>query len=79
MAARKLLTDVQVAEALGLNVNTLRKWRMFGNVGPRFLRIGKGSIRYDPTDLDRYLETRRDGGEASELDVPRRGTAGAVA
>jgi hypothetical protein len=69
-----LLTDKQVAERLAVSTATVRKWRMFGT-GPRFLRIGvapgqahapgkrRGSIRYDPADLERYLATRDSGGE----------------
>jgi predicted DNA-binding transcriptional regulator AlpA len=58
----KLMTDKEVAERLAVNTTTVRKWRMFGT-GPRFIRIGKGSIRYDPGDLEKYLATRAAGGE----------------
>lgn len=52
---KRLIKDVQVAARLGLNVGTLRKWRMTGQ-GPVFLKIG-GAVRYDPCDVDRYIES----------------------
>lgn len=51
---RPLLNERQTAERLGLKATTLRRWRWAG-IGPRYRKIG-GAVRYDPTDLEAYLE-----------------------
>ena len=45
----RLLNEHDAAEALGLKVTTLRRWRWAGKP-PRFLKIG-AAVRYDPADL----------------------------
>jgi excisionase family DNA binding protein len=57
----RILTDVQVAERLGVSRFTIRAWRLKG-VGPRFLKMGR-SVRYRSQDVDEYerqaiVETR---------------------
>lgn len=47
------LTELQVAERLGLAVATLRAWRHRGT-GPRFLRFGR-AVRYLAADLDEFI------------------------
>lgn len=47
------LTEVQVAQRLGLSVATLRAWRHRGT-GPRFLRFGR-AVRYLQSDLDEFI------------------------
>ena len=49
---RMILTDVQVAERLGVSRFTVRSWRLKG-VGPRFLKMGR-AVRYRSQDLDEY-------------------------
>jgi len=53
----RLLTEREAAERLGLSVRTLQKWRLLGS-GPQFLKLGH-AVRYDPADLERYLESSR--------------------
>jgi predicted DNA-binding transcriptional regulator AlpA len=53
----QLLTEHDASERLGLSVRTLQKWRLQGN-GPRFLKLGH-AVRYDPADLDQYIECAR--------------------
>ena len=48
----RTLTDVQVAERLGVSRFTVRSWRLKG-VGPRFLKMGR-AVRYRSHDLDEY-------------------------
>jgi predicted DNA-binding transcriptional regulator AlpA len=48
----RILTDVQVAERLGVSRFTVRSWRLKG-VGPRFLKMGR-AVRYRSHDLDEY-------------------------
>lgn len=47
------LTEVQMAQRLGLSVATLRAWRHRGT-GPRFLRFGR-AVRYLQSDLDEFI------------------------
>jgi hypothetical protein len=60
MAIPKMLDSRQAAEALGLTVNCLEKWRVYRK-GPTFLKIG-GAIRYRETDLERFIEASAHGG-----------------
>ena len=48
----RTLTDVQVAERLGVSRFTVRSWRLKG-VGPRFLKMGR-AVRYRSQDVDEY-------------------------
>jgi len=57
------LTDVEVAERLGVSRFTVRSWRLKG-VGPRFLKMGR-AVRYRSQDVDEYerqalVETQAD-------------------
>ena len=57
----RILTDVAVAERLGVSRFTVRSWRLKG-VGPRFLKMGR-AVRYRSEDVDEYerqalVETR---------------------
>jgi excisionase family DNA binding protein len=47
-----ILTDVEVAERLGVSRFTVRSWRLKG-VGPRFLKMGR-AVRYRAEDVDEY-------------------------
>jgi predicted DNA-binding transcriptional regulator AlpA len=53
----RLLNEHEAAEALGLKVATLRRWRWAGRP-PRFLKIG-AAVRYDPVELAEFLEAAR--------------------
>jgi len=55
---KRLVSDTEAAPILGLSVQTLRNWRCI-NVGPRYVRIGDRTIRYDVGDLERYIAERR--------------------
>jgi excisionase family DNA binding protein len=48
----RILTDVEVAERLGVSRFTVRSWRLKG-VGPRFLKMGR-AVRYRTEDVDEY-------------------------
>lgn len=48
------LTELQVAQRLGLSVATLRAWRHRGT-GPRFLRFGR-AVRYLQSDIDGFIQ-----------------------
>ncbi|MEQ1708782.1 MAG: helix-turn-helix domain-containing protein [Terricaulis sp.] len=53
------LLDVrQAAARLGLSKSTLDKMRCRG-VGPKFVKSTDRAVRYDPKDLDSWVEKRR--------------------
>jgi hypothetical protein len=54
---RKLyVKDTTAAIILDVGVQTMRNWRSAGNMGPPYVRIGRGSIRYNVGDLIDYAE-----------------------
>jgi predicted DNA-binding transcriptional regulator AlpA len=57
MNDRKLIDARAAASRLGLAVQTLARWRVEGG-GPPFLKLG-GSVRYDLSDLDAWLDAQR--------------------
>jgi excisionase family DNA binding protein len=62
VCSKQLLTDIEVAEYLGISVATVRRWRLRGG-GPRWIRIGS-SIRYQSADLHVYIVGLPSGGGA---------------
>lgn len=54
MPYRPLLTPEQVAQHLGVGVQTLYQWRYAGT-GPVAVRVGK-YLRYRPEDIDAWLQ-----------------------
>ena len=50
---RQLLTEVETANILHIEVATLRRWRWSGD-GPRFLKIG-AAVRYHPDHLQEFI------------------------
>ncbi len=53
-----LLTTRQAAKELGLSPRTLQSWRVRGG-GPRYIRIGRNRVLYDPEDLESWLAERK--------------------
>lgn len=53
----KLLSTEEAAKALGLSTRTLEGWRVTGG-GPRFVRLSRRAVRYRPSELARFVETR---------------------
>lgn len=58
MAVQPLLTSAQAAAHLGMAPATLKKWRGKG-LGPRYLRLPTGMIRYAQADLDEWAGVAR--------------------
>ena len=56
--ANGLLNVRQAAARLGLSKSTLDKMRCAGK-GPRFIKSTDRAVRYDPMDLDAWIEARR--------------------
>ena len=79
-----LLTSPQAAAQLGVQPQTLRKWRCDGT-GPRFVRLGTGRrsrAAYRLSDLEAWLEARSFTSTAEEValttSAPGLGTARAT-
>lgn len=51
---RLLLSTPKAAEYMDLSPRTLETWRGLGR-GPRFRKVGR-LVRYDPVDLDAFLD-----------------------
>ncbi len=54
---QRLLKEGEAAQALAMEVATLRRWRWAGR-GPRFLKIG-GAVRYAQSDIAEFIEAGR--------------------
>jgi excisionase family DNA binding protein len=52
----------QAAEYLGISIPTLARWASTGN-GPTYYKLGR-KVRYNPTDLDQFISSRRRNGGA---------------
>jgi predicted DNA-binding transcriptional regulator AlpA len=57
MLRPRQLNTQEAAEYIGLNAALLYRLRKTGG-GPRFFQIGR-VVRYDPTDLDLWLEANK--------------------
>ena len=56
-----LLNERQLSKLIGVSVGTLRFWRGAGK-GPRFRKVGQ-LVRYAPSDVQAWLNSRPIGGE----------------
>lgn len=56
IAVEKLLGPEEVADLLGVPIQTLYNWRSRG-IGPRAVRVGR-HLRYRPGDLDAWVESQ---------------------
>lgn len=52
-----LLTQRQAAELFGVTIRTLERMRTDGD-GPPYVKFGH-AVRYDPTEVERWLAGRR--------------------
>ena len=57
MAEEKHLTEAELAARFDVTTRTLQKWRMDG-IGPKFIAIGKNTIRYRLEDIIAYEQER---------------------
>ena len=55
-----LVTPERAAEILGTTPGTLGVWRCTRKVMIPYVKVGR-SVRYDPADLQRYIDSRRVG------------------
>ncbi len=54
--ARRLNTEREEAERIGVSVRTIQSWRTKGT-GPEFLKLGR-AVRYNPRSTDEWLASR---------------------
>jgi hypothetical protein len=55
---RRWVRPKVAADRLDVTTGTLAKWRMKG-IGPRYSKLSRSLILYDPEELDRHVEERR--------------------
>jgi predicted DNA-binding transcriptional regulator AlpA len=53
-----LMRQEQVAAMLQLSPSTLEDWR-WKRIGPPFVRISRGCIRYEESEVTRWIESHR--------------------
>ncbi|MFH1070292.1 MAG: helix-turn-helix domain-containing protein [Candidatus Glassbacteria bacterium] len=53
-----LIDERQLAETLGMALQTIRNWRHTGH-GPAYLKIGGRSVRYRLVDVREFVERQR--------------------
>ncbi len=53
----RLLKERETAEILGIEVSTLRRWRLAGR-GPAFCKFGS-AVRYEPEIIADYIASNR--------------------
>jgi predicted DNA-binding transcriptional regulator AlpA len=61
MYKRRLLTNDEAAEFIGISPRTLISWRSRQTYQIPYSKIG-GLVRYDPADLDAWIASRKVGG-----------------
>ncbi|MEU8947678.1 helix-turn-helix domain-containing protein [Streptomyces sp. NPDC048489] len=59
---RRYLTPLDVAELLGVSIETVYQWRR-KRTGPRGFRVGR-HLRYDPDDVRAWVESLMEGAAA---------------
>lgn len=60
----RLLSPAEVAQYLGIPLQTLYHWRSRGQ-GPVGMKVGR-FVRYDPAEVRAWLQTRRDTRERTD-------------
>jgi len=59
----RYMTAEEVAEALSVHVETLRRWRR-EKKGPPWIQLTERVVRYDREDIEAWMrDLREDGGE----------------
>ncbi|SED34843.1 AlpA family transcriptional regulator [Streptomyces sp. TLI_105] len=58
----RYLTPVDVAELLGVPIETIYQWRR-KRTGPRGFRVGR-HVRFDPTDVQTWVRAQMEGAAA---------------
>lgn len=69
----EFMTTTQVAKLLGLQSQTVRRWRCTGS-GPRYVRLGgpRGRVVYAEADVKRWVEEQTRRSTSEETASPNR-------
>ena len=59
-----MLTTAEAAELVGVSEETLKRWRRRTRrekkqIGPVFAEYETGIVRYDPEDVQRFIDSRK--------------------
>lgn len=65
MQCSKLLSPSEVAELLGVTIQTLAVWRCEQRYELPYVKVG-ACVRYRRSDIERFLETRTYGSTGAE-------------
>lgn len=63
IARRPLATPKELSEYIGKPLQSCAIWRMKG-IGPKFLKLENGNVRYRWEDIDAWLDAQVTGGGA---------------
>ena len=66
-----LIDEKELARLIRVSIPTLRYWRSEGK-GPRFRKVGQ-LVRYAPSDVTAWLNSRPSGGEVVDTPAPEGG------
>jgi excisionase family DNA binding protein len=67
-----LMTSLDVAKRLGVSERHVQRLRRNGK-GPKYMRLGaEKTVRYEPTDVEEWLETQRVSSTSEEVAAGRR-------
>ncbi|MCB0924951.1 MAG: helix-turn-helix domain-containing protein [Mycobacterium sp.] len=58
MSTSLALAPAAAAEQIAVTVQTLKRWRAKG-IGPAYVRMEGGQVRYRPADLEAWLVAHR--------------------
>ena len=72
IANDRLMTRKELAAYLGIEPNTIARWKWAGTDSPPCIKIGR-SVRYWQSEVDRWLWQRATGGTAAVV-TERRST-----
>jgi predicted DNA-binding transcriptional regulator AlpA len=61
----RFLTEKEVSEITGISVKTLQRWRLMGDQGPRYRKLG-GAVKYEIRDLEIFIQSAPSGGQVIE-------------
>ena len=70
-ALETLLDEKELARLIRVSIGTLRYWRSEAK-GPRYIKVGQ-LVRYTPSDVQQWLNSRPTGGEALDRLIPQGG------
>ena len=62
MSTEALVSSAEAARLIGIKPQTLANWRQ-ANKGPRPVRISSNRVKYDPADIQAWIDSKKGGSE----------------